>query len=64
MDLMARLLQFPWGLAAFSGVVSVITGAAILALGAPPAILILSSWATATVYMTLKPHINRRLGRR
>jgi hypothetical protein len=64
MDLMARLLKFPWGLAAFSGIVSLVSGAAILALGAPPAILILSSWATATVYMALKPRIYRRPGRR
>lgn len=63
MDLMAKLLQFPRGLAATSGIVSLLCGAAILAFGAPPAILILAMWATATVYMTMKPRINRRLGR-
>ena len=64
MDLMAKLLQFPWGLATFSAVVSLVSGAAILVLGAPPALLILASWATATVYMTMKPRINRRLDQR
>jgi hypothetical protein len=64
MDLMTKLLQFPWGLAATSGIVSLLCGAAILSLGAPPAILILAMWATATVYIAMKPRINRRLGQR
>jgi hypothetical protein len=64
MDLMARLLQFPWGLVGLSSIVSVASGVAILGFGAPPAILILASWATATFYMTMKPRINRRLDRR
>ena len=64
MDLMARLLKFPRGAIILSSIVSVAAGAAIVGLGAPPAVLILASWAGATVYMQLNSRINRRLGRR
>lgn len=61
---MARLLQFPWGLVALSSTVSVASGVAILAFEAPPAILILASWVTATFYLEMRRRIDRRLGRR
>jgi hypothetical protein len=64
MDLMVRLLKFPRGAIILSSIVSVAAGAAIVDLGAPPAVLILASWAGATVYMQLNSRINRRLGRR
>jgi hypothetical protein len=64
MDLMARLLQPPWGASVFSVIVAVATGVAILRFGAPSVVLIPVSWATAAAYTALKPHINRRLGQR
>jgi hypothetical protein len=64
MDLMVRLLKFPRGAIILSSLVSVAAGVAIVGFGAPPAILILASWAGATVYMQLNSRINRRLGRR
>lgn len=64
MDLMARLLKFPRGAVILSSIVSIAAGAAIVGFGAPPGILILASWAGATVYMQVNPRIKRRLGRR
>ena len=64
MDLMARFLKFPRGAIIISSIVSVTAGVAIVGLGAPPAVLILASWAGATVYMQLNSRINRRLDRR
>ncbi|MGH2975321.1 MAG: hypothetical protein ACRDLL_10715 [Solirubrobacterales bacterium] len=64
MELMARLFRPPWGASFFSAIISVITGLAIFALGAPPMILIPVSWATAIGYMTIKGRIVRRLGPR
>jgi len=61
---MARLLRFPRGAIILSSIVSVAAGVAIIGLGAPPAVLILASWAGATVYMQVNPRIKRRLGRR
>jgi hypothetical protein len=63
-DLMARFLKFPRGAVVLSTIVSMAAGVAIVGFGAPPAILILASWAGATVYMELNSRINRRLGRR
>jgi hypothetical protein len=53
MDLMARLLKTPRGASLLSAIVSVAAAVAILAFGAPPATLILTSWVTATIYLTL-----------
>lgn len=64
MDVMARLLKFPWGAVILSTLISVAAGIAIIIFGAPPAVLILASWAGATAYMQLNSRINRRLGRR
>ena len=64
MDVMARLFKFPRGAVILSTLVSVAAGVAIVVFGAPPAVLILASWAGATVYMQLNSRINRRLGRR
>lgn len=64
MDLMVRFLKFPRGAIILSSLVSTAVGIAIVGFGAPPAILILASWAGATVYMELNSRINRRLGRR
>jgi hypothetical protein len=64
MDLMARLFQFSWSLTALSGIVAVACGIAILAFGAPAAILVLAPWALATVYIPLKPRLDRRVDRR
>jgi 4-hydroxybenzoate polyprenyltransferase len=61
MDLVTRLFQPPWGASAFSAVVALATGVAILAFNAPSVVLIPVAWATVTAYATLKPHIERRL---
>ena len=60
---MARIFQPPWGASAFSAIVSIAAGVAILGFGVSPVILVPLSWATATGYFAMKPWINRRLGR-
>ncbi len=61
---MAEGKRPPWGASLFSSIVSVGTGVAIFAFGAPPVILVPVSWATAVGYMTLKARIARRIGPR
>jgi hypothetical protein len=63
MELMERVLRFRWGVAILSSIVSVASGVAIVAFGAPPATFILASWALASVYLTVKARVNRRVGR-
>lgn len=63
MGLNAGFFQSRWGASALSAVVSAICGVAIVVFGAPPAILILASWATITVYATLT-WPDKRPGRR
>jgi hypothetical protein len=50
---MKTFLQSRWGASALSTVVSVVCGIAIVAFGAPPAILILALWATISIYFSL-----------
>jgi hypothetical protein len=59
-----KMLPFPWDLVALSSTVSVACGVAIVGFGAPPAILVLASWALAPFYASIKPRIDRRLDRR
>jgi hypothetical protein len=61
---MARLFRPPWGASVFSSIVAIATGLAILMFGAPPAVLVPVSWATALVYVVMKPRILQRLGSR
>jgi hypothetical protein len=63
-DLVARLIRFPWGALAFSTAVSIATGIAILALGMPPKMLVPIAWGTAAIYAALNSWVYRRLGRR
>ncbi|HUC08347.1 MAG TPA: hypothetical protein VMR96_09675 [Solirubrobacterales bacterium] len=53
MDLKTRFFQSRLAASSLSAIVSAICGVAIIAFGAPPAILILASWATITVYAML-----------
>jgi hypothetical protein len=50
---MKTFLQSRWGASTLSAVVSIVCGIAIVALGAPPAILILALWATISIYLSL-----------
>jgi drug/metabolite transporter (DMT)-like permease len=60
MDLMARLLKFPWGPTILSSSVAVVVGVAIVVFEAPPALLILAAWATSAIYAVLSSRIDRR----
>jgi uncharacterized membrane protein HdeD (DUF308 family) len=64
MDMMAKAFQPPWGASVFSAIVAIATGVVIFGLGAPPAILVPVSWATAGGYIAMKPRIKRRLDQR
>jgi hypothetical protein len=59
-----RIFQTRWGASTLSAIISVASGVAIISFGAPPAILILASWAGAAVYMAISARIDRRFDRR
>ena len=55
------LFSFPWGTFTTSSGIALITGIVVFALGAPPALLILVSWAGATVYRSLGSRFAQQL---
>jgi hypothetical protein len=57
------IFGFPWGMLATSTSVAIATGIAIIAFGAPPAILIPVGWASATAYRVLSSRFERQLNR-
>jgi hypothetical protein len=57
------IFSFPWGMLATSTSVAIATGIAIIAFGAPPAILIPVGWAGATAYRVLNSRVERQLNR-
>jgi hypothetical protein len=58
------LFSFPWGMLAASTSVAIATGIAVFAFGAPPVILILVGWASATAYRVLNSRFGRQFDRR
>lgn len=64
MDMSEKFFRTRWGASTLSAAVSIVSGVAIIAFGAPPAILILASWAGATAYMGMSARVGRRPRRR
>jgi hypothetical protein len=57
------IFSFPWGMLATSTSVAIATGIAVIAFGAPPAILIPVGWGSATAYRVLSSRFERQLNR-
>jgi hypothetical protein len=57
------IFSFPWGMLATSTSVAIATGIAVIAFGAPPAILIPVGWVSATAYRVLSSRFERQLNR-
>jgi hypothetical protein len=64
MGVIRFLFSFPWGTLTTSTSIAVMTGIAIIGLGAPPAILVPVTWGSMTVYGVLGSRFDKRLGRR
>lgn len=61
---MAKLARNPWAVLAFSTLVAIVSGIAIIGLGAAPKLLVPITYATAAVAAGLNDWATRRLGRR
>ncbi len=64
MGMIRFLFSFPWGTLASSMLVTVVTGIAIIGMGAPPVILVPVTWGGMTIYGFLSHRFDQRLGRR
>jgi hypothetical protein len=59
MGLMKWLFKTSWGASTLSAIVSLLSGIAILAFNAPPALFILALWGAITAYIELGSRIDR-----
>jgi hypothetical protein len=64
MGVIRFLFSFPWGTLATSTSVTVVTGIAIIGMGAPPVILVPVTWGSMTIYGLLSHRFEHRLDRR
>lgn len=60
MDLVEWLFKTSWGASTLSAIVCLLTGIAILAFNAPPALFIIALWGAITAYIELGSRIGRR----
>jgi len=58
------LFSFPWGTLSVSTSVAVITGVAIIGLGAPPMVLVPVMWGSMAIYRVVGTRFDRQLGGR
>jgi hypothetical protein len=64
MDLIAKVMGNPRGIATLSCIATAMTWIAIVAFGAPPTTFIVVAWGGSIVLATSKGWVERRLGRR
>jgi uncharacterized membrane protein HdeD (DUF308 family) len=61
---MAKLARNPWGILAFSTLVSIVSGIAIIGFGAAPKLLVPITYGTAAIVAGLNHWASHHLGQR